>query len=185
MNIVQWNFNRNWNIFIQENVLENVVWKMSAILSRPQCVNTLRPRQIGRHLADNIFKCIFLNEDGWIPIKISLKFVPKGRINNTPALIQIMAWCRPGDKPLSEPMMVRLPTHICVSRPQWVNTLWPRHGHDIYNCIFLNEVYEFQLNFHWSLFLRVQLTFYVLNFSEVTKTYIYFFCHFSTLIRRR
>ena len=34
-----------------------------------------------------------------------------------------MAWRRPGDKPLSEPMMVSLPTHICVTRPQWVNTL--------------------------------------------------------------
>ena len=31
-----------------------------------------------------------------------------------------MAWRRSGDKPLSEPMMVRLPTHICVTRPQWV-----------------------------------------------------------------
>ena len=37
-----------------------------------------------------------------------------------PALVQIMAWRRPGDKPLSEPMMVSLPTHICVTRPQWV-----------------------------------------------------------------
>ena len=48
-----------------------------------------------------------------MPIKISLKFVPKDRINNIPALVQIMAWRRPGDKPLSEPMMVSLPTHIC------------------------------------------------------------------------
>ena len=39
--------------------------------------NTLRPRQNGRHLADDMFKCIFLNEDVWIPIEISLKFVPK------------------------------------------------------------------------------------------------------------
>ena len=31
-----------------------------------------------------------------------------------------MAWCRPSDKPLSEAMVVRLPTHICVARPQWV-----------------------------------------------------------------
>ena len=31
-----------------------------------------------------------------------------------------MAWRRPGDKPLSKPMMVSLPTHICVTRPQWV-----------------------------------------------------------------
>ena len=83
--------------------------------------NTLRPRQNGRHFADDIFKCIFLNENVWIPIKISLKFVPQGPINNIPALVQKMAWRRPGDKPLSGPMMVRLPTHICVTRPQWVN----------------------------------------------------------------
>ena len=84
-------------------------------------INTLRPRQNGRHFADDIFRCIFLNENVWIPMKNSLKFVPKGPINNIPALVQIMAWRRPGDKPLSEPMMVRLLTHICVTRPQRVN----------------------------------------------------------------
>ena len=82
------------------------------------CFNTLRPRQNGRHFADNIFKRIFLNENILISIKISLKLVPKGSIYNIPALVQIMAWRRPGDKPLSEPMMVNLPTHICVTRPQ-------------------------------------------------------------------
>ena len=51
-------------------------------------------------------------------IKNSLKFVPKGSINNITALVQIMAWRRPGDKPLSEPMLVRIPTHICVAWPQ-------------------------------------------------------------------
>ena len=71
----------------------------------------LRPRQNGRHFTDDIFKCIFLNENVSIAIKISLKFVPKGPINNIPALVQIMAWRRPGDEPLSEPMMVSLPTH--------------------------------------------------------------------------
>ena len=85
-------------------------------------VNSLRPRQNGRHFADDIFKGIFLNENIWILFKISLKFVPKVPINNTPALVQIMAWRRPGDKPLSEPMMVNLLTHICVTRPQWVNS---------------------------------------------------------------
>ena len=35
-----------------------------------------------------------------------------------------MAWRRPGDKPLSETMMVSSPTHICVTRPQWVNVIW-------------------------------------------------------------
>ena len=83
--------------------------------------NTLRPRQNGRHFADDIFKCIFLNANIWIPIKISMKFVPKGPINNISALVRIMAWRRLGDKLLSEPMMVSLLTHICVTRPQWVN----------------------------------------------------------------
>ena len=81
-------------------------------------LNTLRPRQNGRAFADDIFKRIFVNENISIPIKISLKFVPKGSINNIPSLVQIMAWRRPGIKPLSEPMMVNLPTHICVTRPQ-------------------------------------------------------------------
>ena len=88
-------------------------------------VNTLRPRQNGRHFADDIFKWIFLNENVWIPIEISLKFAPQGPINNIPALVQIMAWRLPGDKPLSGPMMVSLLTHICVSRPQWVKDYTP------------------------------------------------------------
>ena len=69
-------------------------------------LNTLRPRQDGRHFADDRFKCIFLNENVSVSIKISLKFDPNGPYNNIPALVQIMAWRRPGDKPLSEPMMV-------------------------------------------------------------------------------
>ena len=86
------------------------------------CFNTLGPTQNGGHFADGIFRCIFVNENVWIPIKISLKFVLNGSINNIPALVQIMACSRAGDKPLSKPMMVSLPTHICVSRSQWVNT---------------------------------------------------------------
>ena len=85
--------------------------------------NTLRPRQNGRHFADDTFKCIFLNENVEISIKISLKFVPKGPINNIPSLVQVMAWCRPGDKPLTEPMVVKSLTHICVTRPQWVKMI--------------------------------------------------------------
>ena len=37
--------------------------------------------------ADDISKCIFLNENVWFPVKISPKFVPKGPINNIPALV--------------------------------------------------------------------------------------------------
>ena len=88
--------------------------------TRGSSINTLRPRQDGRHFPDDIFKSIFLNKNVLISIKISLKFVPRCPINNIPALVQIMDWCRPGDNPLSEPMMVSLSTHICVTRPQWV-----------------------------------------------------------------
>ena len=59
-----------------------------------------------------------------ISIKVSLKFVPKGPINNFPALVEIMAWHQPGDKPLSETMMDSVLTHICVIRPQWVKKNW-------------------------------------------------------------
>ena len=85
--------------------------------------NTLRPRQNDRHFPGDIFKCIFLSESVWVPIKMSLKFVPKGPINNIPGLVQIMAWRRPGDKSLFEPMVVSLTTHICVTRPQWVKRM--------------------------------------------------------------
>ena len=99
-----------------------VFWRLSR-----SCSNTLRPRQNGRHFADDVFKCIFFNENVWISLKISLKFVPKGPINNIPSLVQIMAWHRMGGKPLSEPVMVRLLTHICVTRPQWVKAISHQH----------------------------------------------------------
>ena len=52
-------------------------------------ISTFRPRQNGRHFADDTFKRIFMNENVRISINISLKFVPKGLINNILALVQI------------------------------------------------------------------------------------------------
>ena len=52
-----------------------------------------------------------------------LKCVSQVRINNISALVQIMAWRRQGDKPLSEPMMVSLLMHTCITRPQRVNKI--------------------------------------------------------------
>ena len=71
-----------------------------------------------------IFQTTFSNAFSWMQmyefrLTISPKFVPEGPINNIPALVQIMTWCRQGDRPLSEPMLVRLSTHGCVTRPQW------------------------------------------------------------------
>ena len=69
-------------------------------------INSLRPRRNRRHFADDIFKCIFLNDNELISLRISLKFVPKVRINNIPSLVQIIGRRRPDDKPLSEPIVV-------------------------------------------------------------------------------
>ena len=69
-------------------------------------VNSLRPRQNGRHFAEDIFKCISLNKNVLIAIKISRNFVPWGPIGNSSALVQVMVWCWRGDKLLPGPMMV-------------------------------------------------------------------------------
>ena len=65
------------------------------VVTRPywneEVINILRPKQNGRYFPDDICKCIFLNETVWISIKISLKFVPDGPINNIPAIVQMMA----------------------------------------------------------------------------------------------
>ena len=66
-------------------------------------INTLRPRQNGRHFAYDLFKCIYLNENVWISLKISLKFVSRGPVNNclVPTWRQVIIWTND-----------RLPTHV-------------------------------------------------------------------------
>ena len=129
-------------------------------------INTLRLRQNGRHFADDVFKCIFLNENVWISLKISLKFVPKGPINNIPAMVQIMAWRRPGDKPLSEPMMVSLPTHICVARPQWVKQ--KRN----YPHVLIISLYLLHLLFYWFYLMVVSAIMELMHCNNSNITYL-------------
>ena len=92
-----------WGKWLPES-LYKVTWS-TAWGNQELVINILRPRKNCRHLASGIFKCIFLNENAWISLQISLKFVRKVKINNNPALVQIMAWCRTGSKALSEPLM--------------------------------------------------------------------------------
>ena len=84
---------------------------MSSTKRQPFCsgltVLTRPPGQNGRHVVDDIFKWFFMNEKSCILIQILLKFVPKGPIDNESPLIQVMAWRRTGDKPLSEPMLAQ------------------------------------------------------------------------------
>ena len=83
-----------------------------------------------------IFQVIFLDAISWMKMyEFRLRFhwslfMRVHPINNIPALFQIKACRRPGDKSLSEPMMVSLLTYICVTRPQWVNLDTPlKSGH--------------------------------------------------------
>ena len=94
-----------------------------------KCLHSLAQRVLthwGRDEIDNISQTTFSNVFSSMKMfEFRLKFhwslFLKGPISNTAALVQIMAWRRPGAKPLSEPMMVSLPTHIVVTQPQWVN----------------------------------------------------------------
>ena len=88
---------------------------MFVIVIQDALFNT-RLRQNGRIFPDNIFKCIFLNENDRIPITISLKYAHRSPIDNKPALVQVMAWRQTGDKPLSDPMMTQsTEAYICHS----------------------------------------------------------------------
>ena len=112
---------------------------------------------------DDIFICILFNNNVQISIKISVKFVPNGPINDIHALVQIMAWRQPGDIPLSEPVTTRSLTHTCVTRHQCVK----KRDSDLsvcYNHIWLSAYYfrlhevglsndsllqRFNVYFHW------------------------------------
>ena len=92
--------------------------------------NTLRPRQNDRHFPDDIFKWIFFSENVWISINISLMCAPRDPNNNIPTLVQAMTWRRQAIIWIN--IMIRLPTHICVTRPQWVKPNlfgWPTGNH--------------------------------------------------------
>ena len=68
-------------------------------------INSSPPGEDVRHLANVIFRRIFLNENVRISMQISLKCVPKGPVDNKSALVHVMVWRRTGDKPLPEAMM--------------------------------------------------------------------------------
>ena len=71
-------------------------------------------------LADDNFKCIFLNENDRIPIRISLKFVPRRPIDNKPVLVQVTACRRTGDKPLLELMLTHFTDANMRHQERWV-----------------------------------------------------------------
>ena len=118
------------NIWYNVHVIIHSIW-------RSECMSDglthWGRNDIGAILQTTFSNAFYQIKMCWFLWKISLKFIPKGPINNIPALVQIMAWRRPGDKPLLEPMMDILLNHICVTWPQWVNELiLPDAEHGIY-----------------------------------------------------
>ena len=125
----QWSLANNISNFLQNTQNRHIIshhwlWDIRCLLWVQSMLFILlhsRINQNGHQFPDYIFKCIFVKENIWILLKISLKLVPKVWINNIPALFQIMAWHRTGNKLLSQSMMINLLTHICINWPQWVN----------------------------------------------------------------
>ena len=72
-------------------------------------------------ISQTTFPNIFVHEKFCILLYISLKFVSKRPISNILELIQIMALCRIGEKPLSEPLLTHSLTHICGARGDELN----------------------------------------------------------------
>ena len=85
-----------------------VQWSpLSALCGQHRINSYLAGKKMAAILADDTLKCIFLNKNDRIPFRISLKFVPMSPVDNKPALVQVMAWRRTGDKPLPEPMITQ------------------------------------------------------------------------------
>ena len=63
-------------------------------------------------LADDNYKCIFMNENDRILIRISLKCITRSPIDSKPALVQVMARRQTGKKPVSELMLNPVNWHI-------------------------------------------------------------------------
>ena len=56
-------------------------------ITRPPWVNLMALKQNGRLVADDIFNCIFFNENLQICIQISMEFVPMGPIDYKSVLV--------------------------------------------------------------------------------------------------
>ena len=120
--------------------------------------------QNGRHFADNIFRCIFVNEKIYILTKISLKFVPKGPLDNKPSIGLDNGLAPNKRQAIIWTNAELIHWHIYGTQGGDELTHWGRDKMDaISQTIFSRafswmKTFEFRSIFHWSLFWRVQLT---------------------------
>ena len=112
-----------WFMILNKNAMKFFIKWLSRQLTRRPKVNKTKWHS-GRHS-----QTTFSNAISWMKIyEFRLKshwclFLRVHAVSNIPSLFQKMVWCRPGYKPSSEPMTASLPTHICVTRPHWVNSV--------------------------------------------------------------
>ena len=100
-----------WLCYIHH--FENISWLIENIL-----LTHLPLDKMAAILTDDIFKCIFLNENDRILIQISLQFVPRSSVDNNPALVQhvqVMAWHPTGDKSLPESLLTQFTNAYTVN----------------------------------------------------------------------
>ena len=128
-NKFQWHLNQNSTILVYENKFQNVFCKYGGHFFRPKCVDIF-----GRDKMAAIFQMTVSNAPSWMNM---FEFLFHWNlflgVDYIPALDQTMAWHRPGDKPLTESMMVSLPTHRCVTRPKCVKPYTPRMRHMVHD----------------------------------------------------
>ena len=128
-------------------------------------INKLRPRKNGRHFADDLFKCIFLDENVRNSIEISLKFLPNGPNNNIPALVQVMVWRRPRDKPLSRFLSLARSSSSSHIEPVWriYMRLWTGSSLLLHDWSPMRNQWRWYRLIAWALFKKT------LNLNQNTK----------------
>ena len=125
-NNLQWNLGRNSSIFIQESVFGNVVCKMASILSRPQCVKTLRPELNSYHVAATISYALSWKKCVPLWFKFRWILIPSGLLDKKSTLVQVMVLPEQATNYYVNQCWPRCLTPCGVSRPLWMNTLRPR-----------------------------------------------------------
>ena len=142
---------------------------LHSVICKP--ITTLRPSKNGCQFPDGIFKSIYQYENIYILITISPKFVPKGPIDNIPAL-------RIGSGNVSsETMMASLLTHICVTRPRWIP---PNTFMHIYIYIWIWQ--NISMPYFFALFSIQNGAYFFVKYPCIILFYRHNLCHFDSMV---
>ena len=120
VNKLQWNVDKNLCIFIQENAFENVVWKMAAILPRPQWVNWLAAEKCWYDFRNGIFNLALLINIFRFDHYNSLRWIPLDPTDDKSILVQVMAWCRQATSHYLSQYWTKSMLPYGITGPQWV-----------------------------------------------------------------